>query len=382
MKKILFIIGDLNDGGAEKVLYDILNNLSYKKYEIELFLLENSGVYLEKLKNKKNLRIEFLFLKRKKNYKNIFYKKISTFLYLIKLYFYCKYPFFIKKLRNKNYDIEIAFLEGYPTLLLSNRENNSKKIAWIHTNLEKHRIIGINKKFERKNYKKIDKLICVSEDSKKSVLNLYPETKEKLQVIYNPIDKDNIIKRSEEKIDINFDKNKINIIAIGRLTKVKGFDILLQSHNKLIKEGLDYNLIILGEGGERKNLEKYIKQNNLENNVKLLGFKENPYPYLNKTDIFISSSLYEGFSLVVAEAICLNKPVIATKCTGPLELLENGKYGLITEVGNIEDLAEKMKKMISDYKLREKYSNLSKKRAEIFNIRKTMHEIEELLDEK
>lgn len=375
MKKLLFIVDSLNGGGAEKVLYDILKNINLSKYKIELFLIENKGVYIEKIK-KLEIDINYLFKERKDFINNIIYRKFKSMIIRILRHFYCKYPLLIKKLKNKNYDIEIAFLEGYSTVLVANRKNNSKKIAWIHTDLLKHKVL--NNTLEKKSYQKINKIICVSEDSKKSVLELYPENKDKMQVIYNPIDKKNILEKSKEEINIKFNKNKINIMTIGRLIKIKGYDILLQSHNKLIKEGLNYNLIILGEGPERNNLEKYIKENNLENNTQLLGFKENPYSYLKEMDIFISSSRYEGYPLVLCEALCLEKPIIATNCTGPKEILENGKYGLLAEVENMDDLAIKMKKLILDKKLREKYSELSKKRAEIFNMRKTMQEIEKL----
>lgn len=379
MKKILIVIDTLLSGGAEKVLYDILKNIDRSKYEIQLFLIQNEGIYREKIK-KLGINIEYLFNERKDLCSNILYRKFKSMIIRILKHFYCKYPFLIKKLKNKNFDIEIAFLEGYSTVLVANRKNNSQKIAWVHTDLKKHRVL--NKGLEKEIYQNINKIICVSEDSKKSVLKLYPENKDKIQVIYNPIDKNNILKKSRDKLNINFDKNKINVITIGRLAKVKGYDILLQSHNKLIKEGLSYNLIILGEGSERKKLEKYIKENNLENNTQLLGFKENPYLYLKEADIFVSSSRYEGYPLVLCEAICLEKPVIVTSCTGPKEILGNGRYGLIAEVESIEDLAEKMKKLILDEKLRERYSELSKKRSGIFDIRKTIQEIEDLLDEK
>lgn len=377
MKRILFVIDNLTGGGAEKVLYDILRNIDLSKYKIELFLLENKGIYKEKVQ-KLGINIDYLFKERKDLFSNILYRKFKSMIIRILRYFYCRYPFLIRKLKNKNYDVEIAFLEGYSTVLIANRKNNSKKIAWVHIDLEKHRIL--NKNIERISYQKVDKIICVSEDSKKSVLNLYPENKDKIRVVYNPIDKDNILEKSKEKIEIK--KDKLNVITVGRLNYQKGYDILLQTHKKLIKEGLNYNLIILGEGPERKNLEKYIKDNNLEKNIQLLGFKENPYSYLKEADIFVSSSRYEGYPLVLCEAVCLGKPIIATNCTGPKEILENSRYGLMAEVENVDDLAEKMKKLILNEELRKKYSDLSKERAEIFDIKKTMQEIEDLLDEK
>ena len=377
MKKLLIVTDSLNGGGAEKVLQDILKNIDLKKYEIDIFLIFNQGIYKEKI-GELGIIIDVLFKNRKDLINNIFYKKLKSLLIRIIRWIYCKYPFLIKKLKSKQYDIEIAFLEGYSTLLIANRKNKAKKVAWIHTDLAKHE--SINKNLEKDSYCKMNKIICVSSDSKKSVESLYPDLKNKIEVIYNLILKEEILEKSLKKSDIYFSK-KINIITVGRINKEKGYDILLEAHNQLLKEGLDYNLYILGEGKERKKLEQYIKDNNMEKNTFLLGFKENPYPYIKEADIFISSSRYEGYPLVICEAICLEKPIIATKCTGPNEILEDGKYGLLAEVENVESLKENMKKLILSEELRKKYSKLSKERSEIFDINKTMKQIERVLDE-
>lgn len=377
MKKILVVTDSLRGGGAEKVLYDILKNIDLKKYRIDIFLIFNYGIYKYKIEEL-GISIEGLFNERKDLINNIFYKKLKSLLIKISRWIYCKYPFLIKKLKRKEYDIEIAFLEGYSTSLIANRKNNSKKIGWVHIDLEKHKII--DRKLESKSYNKIDKIICVSNDSKKSVENLYPELKAKIEVIYNPIPKEEILKNGLKESNI-YSSKKVNLITVGRLNKQKGYDILLKTHNELLKEGLDYNLYILGEGEERKELEQYIKDNNIEKNTFLLGFKRNPYPYIKEADIFISSSRYEGYPLVICEAICLEKPIIATKCTGPNEILEDGKYGLLAEVENVESLKENMKKLILSEELRKKYSKLSKERSKIFDIDKTMKQIERVLDE-
>ena len=377
MRKVLIVTDSLRGGGAEKVLYDILKNIDLKKYRIDIFLIFNYGIYKYKIEEL-GISIEGLFNERKDLINNIFYKKLKSLLIKISRWIYCKYPFLIKKLKRKEYDIEIAFLEGYSTSLIANRKNNSKKIGWVHIDLEKHKIV--DRKLESKSYNKIDKIICVSNDSKKSVENLYPELKAKIEVIYNPIPKEEILKNGLKESNI-YSIEKVNLITVGRLNKQKGYDILLKTHNELLKEGLDYNLYILGEGEERKKLEQYIKDNNIEKNTFLLGFKENPYPYIKEADIFISSSRYEGYPLVICEAICLEKPIIATKCTGPNEILEGGKYGLLAEVESVESLRENMKKLISSEELRKKYSKLSKERSKIFDIKKTMKQIERVLDE-
>lgn len=377
MKKILIVIDSLRGGGAEKVLYDILKNIDLKKYRIDIFLIFNYGIYKHKIE-KLGVSIEGLFNEREDFTNSIFYRKLKSLLIKISRWVYCKYPFLIKKLKTKEYDIEISFLEGYSSVLVANRKNDSKKIGWVHIDLEKHKMI--NRNLERESYNKIDKIICVSSDSKKSVENLYPKFKNKIEVIYNPVPKEEILKSCLKESNI-YSTEKINLLTVGRLNKQKGYDILLEAHKQLLEEGLDYNLYILGEGEEKKKLEQYIKENTIEKNTFLLGFKENPYPYIKEADIFISSSRYEGYSLVVAEALCLEKPVIATKCVGPVELLDNGKYGLLAEIESVESLKENMKKLILSEELRKKYSELSKERAKIFNIDKTMKQIERVLDE-
>ena len=249
MKKILFIINSLPGGGAEKVLYDILRKIDKQKYNIEIFLINKEGIYVDKIK-KLNIKIDYLFLEREDKINFILYRKIKSCILLIKKYLYLSFPKLISKLKNKKYDVEIAFLEGNPTLLLGNRKTTALKIAWVHNDLEKHRVLS--KKNEKKAYSKMNKIICVSADSKKSVENLYPELEKKIEVIYNPIPKEEILEKSLE-IENIYSKEKINIVTVGRLNVQKGYDILLKAHNELLKEGLDYNLYILGEGGERKN---------------------------------------------------------------------------------------------------------------------------------
>lgn len=378
MKKVIFIMNTLNGGGAEKILVNILDKLN-KKYQVTLFLLHNEGIYLEEIKKIKNLKYEFLFDKYQFSNLKILYK-FQVLVYKLRKALFCLFPDRI--LRVKKIDTEtavvIGFLEGPVTLFLANLKKYKRKIAWIHTDLEKHKTL--NRKLEKISYLKIDKIVCVSNDSKNSVEKLYPELGKRIEVIYNPISKNEIQDKSLLKKNI-FSNNKINIVIVGRLNRIKGIDILLEAHNLLLKEKLDYNLYILGEGDERKKIEQYIKDNNIEKNTFLLGFKRNPYPYIKEADIFISSSRYEGYPLVICEAICLEKPIIATKCTGPNEILEDGKYGLLAEVENVESLKENMKKLILSEELRKKYSKLSKERSEIFDINKTMKQIERVLDE-
>lgn len=367
-KKILIVIDNLNGGGAEKVLVNLLKKLDSKKFIIDLQLIEKEGVYLNDIKVNKIMSV---FEKRPKLNRIIFIKKLISLIRKPKIYLFRK-----GYLKNKeNYDVEIAFLEGLTTEYISNKKSNSKKIAWIHTDLKRHS----PKYYSNSKYENLDKIICVSNDAKNSFCDLFPSLEKKVQVIYNPIFKSEILKNSLEDVE-GFD-NEVNILTVARLTEAKGVDILLKAHKILILKGLKYKLKILGQGELEKHYKKYIVDNKLENYTELLGFKKNPYPYIKNSDIIVVPSRYEGFSLVVAESLVLKKAIISTKCSGPIEILENGKYGKLVEIENIEELAQAMEEFILNKNIRYKYEEFSKKRANIFEENKIIKEIEELLNE-
>ena len=161
-----------------------------------------------------------------------------------------------------------------------------------------------------------------------------------VQVVYNPIDIDGVKHKAKKPIfdEIFIKKNKPVIIGIGRLCVQKNFGFLIRSFAKSIQK-VDAYLVIIGEGSERQKLEKLIKSLNLEGSVILMGHKDNVFPYLKRSDIFVLSSLYEGMPNALIEAVALKIPSISTNIkTGPKEILLNGEGGRLVEVNNIDDL--------------------------------------------
>lgn len=374
MKNILIVIDNLCGGGAEKVLKDLLIHLDKSKYNIEILLKEKKGVYL----NEVNKHYKVMFHnKSREEYSEITILRKLKSLYLIMKNRLLNSEFFINKIIEDKYDIEIAFLEGWPTNIISRRRNKSKKIAWVHTDLERRK--DFHKKDESKEYSIFDKIIAVSKDSATSIENLYPENKNKIEVIFNPIDVE-LIKEMSKEDSIKFPTDRFNLLTVGRLNPVKGYDVLLKAHKELIEEGIIHNLYILGKGEEENNLKKYISESRIGNSVTLLGFKPNPYPYILNSDGFVVSSRNEGYSLVLAEALVLGKPIIATRCTGPKELLNNGEYGIMAEVNDIQSLKKGIKELIINDSKRDYYREKSLLRSKIFNIKDTIYDVENLFD--
>ena len=167
------------------------------------------------------------------------------------------------------------------------------------------------------------------------------------------------------------------MVTVGRLEPQKGYDRLIKIVDRLRKEKLVFQLKIIGEGPDRKQLEELIEKYEIQDIVTLLGFQSNPYKYIKASDLFVCSSRSEGLSTVVTEALILGIPVVATDCSGMMELLGDSEYGLVTQ-NTDESLFEGIKKMLSDESLRTYYRNKSEERSGDFDIEKTMKEVEKL----
>lgn len=334
MKKILFGITSLTLGGAERVLVDLANALC-DKYEITIFTIYAKGE-LEKQLSKK-LKVKSLY--------NVEYNELTNIKrIIIPLKILLNRKKIYKKYIYDNYDVEIAFLEGPITRLFSINNKNTKKIAWIHNDITKVFGNGLKSKLkkilDKRIYSKYDTIVFVSEDNLKKFNKEYKDIRNKYlepikkEVIYNYIDKENIIKKAEEKNDIVFNKDRINFVTVARLVEQKGIDRLIEIHSRLIKNGLKHNFYIIGDGPEKEKLEILIKKQKIEETFKLLGKKENPYPYIKKADYFCLLSRFEGYGMVLEEAKILDKPIIITD-TAAREAVENYENARIFK--NTED---------------------------------------------
>lgn len=394
-KKILFLIHTLQIGGAEKVLVNLVNKLDQQKYDVTVMTVINAGAFRKKLN--KNIHYKTIFdikflSKEKKSKKsdnqdsgNLFSKTSRIKNILASLYkFLWRNVINCEKIYNKyvkdDYDVEVAFLEGISSKIIANSTNKkAKKIAWLHVDLineTKTEKFFKNREDEKNNYQKFDKIVGVSKYVVEQATKKYQLNPNKTIVKYNPIDKDDIEKKANEKIDI--EKKQFTMISIGRLSIQKGYDRLLKVVKKLNNDKLKFDLWIVGVGAEEEKLKKYIQENNLTN-VKLLGYKSNPYKYINATDMFVCSSRAEGFSTVVSEAVILEKPIVTTECSGMREILgEDSEYGLICE-NDEEALYKALKEMLSNKEKFNYYQDAVKTRKEIFDIGEAVKNIEELL---
>lgn len=367
MKRVLFFIDSLGQGGAEKVLVNLLNNIDRNRYDITLLTIFGGGV------NEKYLSPD---INRRAIFQKAFRGNVMLFKCVPRKWLY---KLFVKE----HYDVAVAFLEGNTTRIISGCPYlDTKKLAWIHVEMSKN---GFDRLFRSeketiKIYSSFDKIIGVS----KTVLDSFVENTKQwntLEVKYNVVDSDYIRECSDEDAaDVKMDKKAFNMISIGRLIEQKSYKRLISIQRRLREAGYNTNLYILGEGEQRKELEALIRAYNIDDSVFLLGFRDNPWKYVKNADLFVCSSWKEGFSTAVSETLIVGTPVVTTRCSGMDEMLGDNEYGLI--VDNDETaLYEGIKKMIDDKDMLEHYRAKAKERGRWFDKKKTVRAVEELLDE-
>ena len=375
-RKVLFLIESLVGGGAEKVLSVIVKYFDYDKYEITVCPIVDDGIYCDDVKSK------VTDYKPIVSYKGSFLSRLWNRIKYKLIYSYLPIDWVYKMFIPKGHDVEVAFCEGFVTKLLAHADSRSKKIAWVHTDLKDNPWpieLGIYKNIEeeRRTYSVLNKIVCVSQSSHQSFCDLYG-LEDKVITIYNPIDVSDICSKVGQK---RVGKDGIvRLISVGRLVPQKGFDRLLKVIKRLHDNGYLVDLLILGEGAERETLERYVENQEMQSYVSLPGFYVNPYQKMSESDLFICSSRAEGFSLVIAEAMVLGIPIISTDCSGPNELLQGGKYGLLVD-NSEEGLYEGIKLLLDDHTELDRLGELALSRGNMFGVAETMHRIEQLFDE-
>jgi len=193
--------------------------------------------------------------------------------------------------------------------------------------------------------------------------------------IFNPLNKKKINKFSKSKCKNYYENNKkiLRIINIGRLTDQKDQITILKAI-LLIKNKINFKLLIIGSGYEKEQLLKFIKKNDLEQCVKIINFKKNHYPILNQAELFVLSSLFEGLPNVILEAACLKKFIISTRCpSGPVEILKNGKGGFLYNVQDHIELSKKILLYVKNKKNLKRKINLNYQNLKRYDFNKNIN---------
>lgn len=340
MKKIMFAAYTLDIGGIETALVNLLNELS-KKYDTTLVLEKKQGIFLEEL----NPKIRIIEYKPNQSKIAILRKMINSM----------KRIKFILKYKNK-YNFAASFATYSKMGSFCARTASKNNALWGHADYLK--LYGGNKKemkdfFEFVRFSKFKKIIFVSKEAENSFLEVFPDMTIKTLVCNNLINAEKIIEKLEQKIEYE-KENIFTFLNVGRhYEHQKKLTRLIEASEKLKKDNYKFKVLMVGDGQDFDMYKKLITEKHLEDTIKMLGRKQNPYPYFKISDCVILTSDYEGYPVVFNEAKVLGKPIITTNVSNA-DTEINGKYGIVVNK-NAEDIYLAMKKMLDNKSIEYKH---------------------------
>lgn len=376
-KKLLFVMSNLNCGGAEKSLISLLHTIDYSRFEVDLFLFKHEGMFLSKLPKQVNVLdapVQYPYFDMpiktavtdcvKQNKFGLALARIGAG-YIFKTeknlarseqrawkYVSRSFP-----VLNKLYDAAIGYLEKNPIYYVIEKVNARKKIGYIHSDYDK---LGMDPLIDSSYFQKLDHIVTVSEECVRILRERFPLLNHKIELMYNIISPATVREMSSETIPIS--KSSVTIASVGRLIYLKGFSLAVEACERLVKEGYDIKWFIVGDGQERERLEQLIEEKKIQHALILTGQKENPYPYIKQCDLYVQTSLSEGRCLTITEAKILNKPIVSTNFNAIYEQLTNEENGLIVEQ-DVMSIYQGIKRLIDNDQLRHHFmTNLKKEK--------------------
>ena len=318
MIKILFFIEKFSYngsiGGAEKVLITLVNNMDPGKYDITV-----QTVFPDPFAGLLKGHIHYKYCYKNKN-------RMTTLLYRAE----AESGMIYRRCIKGDYDIETAFLEFDTTKVIAASTNKrAKKVAWVHCdlNIALRDKAGFVKKTEKR-YKNYDQIVCVSEQCRRSFREIFGGRFDPV-VLHNVIDVEEIKRKAAQPLPFKLQKCKTVLCSVGRFSYPKNHMRLLRACKRLRSEGYDFELWLVGDGMLRTEIENYIRDNGLEETVRLFGFQANPYPFMLAADLLVCSSDYEGYSTFITEGVILQKRILTTDCSGMHDILDKYSAGRI-----------------------------------------------------
>lgn len=362
MKKVLFAIISLYNGGAEKSLVNLLNELPNDKYQVDLLLLKKEGIFIKQVPSWVNIldtpeEIKSLYAPITNVGKHTFLKFLGTVIsYFVEnkpgervgLRWKKFYSPQIKPLEQK-YDVAIAYVSGEILYLVGDKINAQKKIAWIHSD---YRSAGFPKKYDYLYLKDMDEIVTISEQCLQVLKEEFPDLSQKMHCIPNITSSNIVSKLAEEFYPNEYSKDRTILLSIGRLEKPKAIDKAIKAASILKQKGIQFEWFVIGDGKLERKLKRLIIEYDVENCFKLLGVRENPYPYIKNCTLFVQTSIYEGKSVVLDEAKILSKPIVVTAYPTVKDQIVDGKEGIVVEMSS-EAIAEGVMQVLENQNIRE-----------------------------
>ena len=388
MKTVVLYIGEFGMGGISRVIVRYANALiETKKYNVEIISKEEfsrENVFFKELNNKIKVHYIKSFemekkrdeLRSRKGFMNKIVKELTRTNERSHMRNWLKSFFKKRKEIVALVDFDMSIWKYLGVIPVPTIGRFSFSLA------SKHSKKG-NKMNKR--MKLYTKLLIIADEMQNEMQNFYPFAAHKTVKIYNPIGFDEVEKKSNDYSELS--QKELNMlkedymIGVSVFAKVKARDEMIKAMKSLKNRGIKDKLYLIGDGPERKNLEILIKELNLEDQVILLGQKKNPFVWLKHAKIFLHTSYGEGLPNVLIEAMATETPIISYDCpTGPKDILQNGECGVLVEMGNIEELANKIYDLLNDEERQKEYIRKMKIRRQDFTVEKSVSEFIDMIE--
>ena len=374
--KVLVLHGHLSMGGEERVLLSVLKNLVELNYDVDLLITWNHGEN-NLFENEIPEKVNYKFLFDNYNGKNKLIKEIyrirakATYLKKVE-----------KIIKEKKYDVVIDYSSNL--LKYNNFDIKMPVFAWIHFSLTFGEKLSADKiEKYKKQYKKYDKILAICDTMRDEFVEILGMDKNKVELVYNPIDLEAIRKKAE-----NIDKKYENylkqdyFLQVSRLTEQKQPEHLVDIYYKLKQRGIKEKLYFIGNGEKVELIKQKIKEYKLEDDVILLGQIENPYPFFKNAKLFVHTGKYEGLPTVLLESLAFGTPVVAYDCpTGPKDILgKNSEYGKLIPLNDKDVFVEKVCELMNDDEKYKNYRKISLVRADDFSMKNNKIKLQTLIE--
>ena len=368
MKKVLFVINTLGGAGAERALLELLKRFPKEQYEVSLYVLLDQGELIHQIPNHiKVLNREYSDASvLSKEGKKVLNKKIWKRLWTHGSVFR-NLPFLIRntaamlkkgkispdkllwrvmsdsgQVIKEHYDMAIAYLEGGATYYVHDHINADRKFTFLHVD---YSYAGYTRNLDRNCYLDFDRIFTVSDEVKKSFVEVYPECREDTYVFHNLIDQKEIRRKAELPGGFEDSYDGKRILTVGRLTAQKAYEISIDAMKILKDHGIKARWYVLGEGELREKLQSQINRLGLQNDFLLLGAKENPYPYYKQCDLYVHATRFEGKSIAIQEAQTLGCTILVSDSSGNREQVIQGEDGMMCKL-TPEDISRNIEALL------------------------------------
>lgn len=361
MKKLLFVMTGMYNGGAERSLVNLLNEIPEDKYKVDLLLFKREGLFLNQIPEYVNIiepseamRRLYGPISRCGSYLPV--KLLGNAVSRIREHrrssarayrWHHWYSRWIPNLET-HYDTAIAFISGEVLFYLDEKVSADKKLVWIHND---YRAAHHPKKYDYAHLNNMDGIVSISEQCVKILKEEFPEFQDKIHYLPNITSSSVIRRRADEFIPAEYRADRPSILSVGRLTPQKGFDLAIQAAAEMKNRGILFDWYVIGDGELHDELESQIKSLCVEDCFHLLGTRENPYPYMKHCSVLAQTSRFEGKSMVLDEAKILAVPILVTDYPTVGDQIIDGQEGIVANQ-SIAAISDCMIHLLQDEKTR------------------------------